>query len=38
VVLDLCRHRDYADTVVAVGLNALRWLGFSPLAPARLSA
>jgi hypothetical protein len=38
LVCDLCRHRDYADTVVAVGLNALRWLGFSPLAPARLSA
>src|SRR5665811_2164076 len=25
LICDLCRHRDYADTVVAVGLNALRW-------------
>ena len=38
VVVDLCRYRDYADTVAAAGLNAMRGLGFSPIAPAGLSA
>ena len=38
LVCDLCRYRDYADIVAAAGLNALRSLGFSPVAPAGLSA
>jgi hypothetical protein len=38
VVIDLCRYRDYADIVAAVGLNALGWLGFSLVTPAGLSA
>jgi hypothetical protein len=38
VCLDLCRYRDYAEIVAPVGLNALRWLGFSPVRPAGLSA
>jgi hypothetical protein len=37
-VIDLCRYRDYADIVAAVGLNALGWLGFSLVTPAGLSA
>jgi hypothetical protein len=37
-VIDLCRYRDYADIIAAAGLSALRWLGFSPLAPAGVSA
>ena len=36
--VDLCRYRDYADIVVAVGLNAVRCLGFPAVAPAGLSA
>ena len=38
MVLDLCRYRDYAEILVAVGLSGLRWLGFSPVRPAGLSA
>jgi DNA replication protein DnaC len=38
LIVDLCRYRDYADIVAAVGLNALRCLGFPLLAPAGLSA
>jgi hypothetical protein len=38
VIVDLCRYRDYADIVAAVGLNTARYLGFPPLAPAGLSA
>jgi DNA replication protein DnaC len=38
VVIDLCRYRDYADIVATAGLNAPGLLGFSPLAPASLSA
>ena len=41
LVCDLCRYRDYADIVAAVGLNALRsvgLLGFYALAPAGVSA
>ena len=38
VCLDLCRYRDYADIVAAAGLNAVRCLGFSAMAPAGLSA
>ena len=38
LVCDLCRYRDYADIPVAVGLNALCWLGFSPGRLAGLSA
>jgi DNA replication protein DnaC len=38
LVVDLCRYRDYADIVGVAGLNALRLLGFSPLAPAGVSA
>ena len=38
LVVDLCRYRDYADTVVAAGLNAAWSLGFSPVSPSRLSA
>jgi hypothetical protein len=34
----VCRYRDYADIIAAVGLNALRCLGFAALAPAGLSA
>jgi len=36
--IDLCRYRDYADTVAAAGLNAACWLGFPVMAPAGLSA
>jgi hypothetical protein len=38
LIVDLCRYRDYADTVVAGGLNAPGWLGFSPVSPACVSA
>jgi DNA replication protein DnaC len=38
VCLDLCRYRDYAEIVAPVGLSGLRWLGFSPVRPAGLSA
>ena len=38
LIIDLCRYRDYADTVVAAGLNALRCLGFSAMAPPSVSA
>jgi hypothetical protein len=38
ILIDLCRYRDYADIVAAVGLNALGWLGFSLVTPAGLSA
>ena len=38
LIIDLCRYRDYADIVVAAGLNAVRCLGFSAMAPAGLSA
>jgi hypothetical protein len=38
LIVDLCRYRDYADIVAAVGLNALGWLGFSLVTPAGLSA
>jgi hypothetical protein len=38
IIVDLCRYRDYADIVVAAGLNAPGLLGFSPVPPARLSA
>jgi DNA replication protein DnaC len=38
VVLDLGRHRDYADTDLAPAGNAQRACGFSALAPIRLSA
>jgi hypothetical protein len=38
LVCDLCRYRDYADTVVAGGLNAPGWLGFSAMAPSAVSA
>jgi DNA replication protein DnaC len=38
LIVDLCRYRDYADIAVAAGLNVLRCLGFSPVAPASLSA
>ena len=31
VVIDLCRHRDYADIVATVELSAPRCLGFSPV-------
>jgi DNA replication protein DnaC len=38
LVIDLCRYRDYADIVAVAGLNARHGLGFSPVAPASLSA
>ena len=38
VCLDLCRYRNYADIVAVAGLNALRFLGFSPVPPAGVSA
>ena len=38
LVIDLCRYRDYADTVAAAGLNAVWLLGLVPLAPAGVSA
>jgi DNA replication protein DnaC len=38
ILIDLCRYRDYADIVAAVGLNALRSVGFSPVRLAGLSA
>ena len=38
IVVDLCRYRDYADIVAVAGVNALLWLGFSPILPAGLSA
>jgi hypothetical protein len=38
VVIDLCRYRDYADMVAALGLNAVRWLGFVALASVGVSA
>jgi len=38
LIVDLCRYRDYADIVAVAGLNALLWLGFSPIPPAGLSA
>jgi hypothetical protein len=38
LIVDLCRYRDYADMLVAAGLNALRPLGFFSLTPAVLSA
>jgi DNA replication protein DnaC len=38
LIVDLCRHRDYADIVAAAGLNASRCLGFPAVAPAALSA
>jgi DNA replication protein DnaC len=38
LIIDLCRHRDYADIVATAGLNIARWLGFSPLASVGLSA
>ena len=34
----LCRYRDHADIVAVVGLNAVRSLGFSAMAPAGVSA
>jgi len=38
LVIDLCRYRDYAEVVTAVGLSAVRLLGFSPVASAGVSA
>ena len=38
LVCDLCRYRDYADIAATAGLNTARWLGFSVMAPAGLSA
>jgi hypothetical protein len=38
LIVDLCRYRDYADIVVAAGLNAPDCLGFWSASPARLSA
>jgi DNA replication protein DnaC len=38
LIVDLCRYRDYADIIVAAGLNALRCLGSPAMAPASLSA
>jgi DNA replication protein DnaC len=38
IIVDLCRYRDYADTIVAVGLRLRRLLGFSLVSPAGLSA
>jgi DNA replication protein DnaC len=38
LIVDLCRYRDYADIVATAGVNALRCLGFSAMAPAGLSA
>jgi hypothetical protein len=38
LLCDLCRYRDYADILVAAGLNAARCLGFPVMAPAGLSA
>ncbi len=38
LIIDLCRYRDYADIVATVGLNAPGSLGFSPVAPASVSA
>jgi DNA replication protein DnaC len=38
IIVDLCRYRDYADIVAVAGLNALRLLGCSLLAPAGVSA
>ncbi len=38
IIVDLCRYRDYADIIATAGLNAVRCLGFSPLAPGCLSA
>ena len=38
LIVDLCRYRDYADIVAAVGVNAARCVGFPAVAPAGLSA
>jgi len=38
LIVDLCRHRDYADIVATVELSAPRCLGFSPVRPASVSA
>ncbi len=38
LLLDLCRYRDYADIVIAAGLNAVRCLGSPAMTPASLSA
>jgi DNA replication protein DnaC len=38
IVMDLCRYRDYADTVAVAGVNLLLGLGFSSVSPASLSA
>ena len=38
LVIDLCRHRDYADIVAAAGLNAPSCLGFPPVMPVGVSA
>ena len=38
LVIDLCRHRDYADILAVAGLSALLLLGFRAVAPAGLSA
>jgi len=38
LLVDLCRYRDYADITVAAGLNAVCFLGFSPVLPAGVSA
>ena len=38
IVVDLCRYRDYADIVAVGGVNTVRCLGFSAMAPAGLSA
>jgi hypothetical protein len=37
-VIDLCRYRDYADIDLAIVVGCLISLGFSPLAPAGVSA
>jgi hypothetical protein len=38
LLLDLCRYRDYADIDPAIGVGCLISLGFSPVAPAGVSA
>jgi DNA replication protein DnaC len=38
LIVDLCRHRDYADIFATAGLNAPGRLGFSLASPASLSA
>jgi DNA replication protein DnaC len=38
LIVDLCRYRDYADIVAAVGVNAPVCLDFRLVAPAGLSA